>query len=227
MKIYEIARRNITRNKRRSFLSILATAIATMVIVLLFSFIGGMKNDLSKNISSYFVGHIRVRHKDFDKYETLNPLHLAVDNYAKITEELKKVPGVLNVSPRITFPQVFDKDGDKIRSIGIGVDFSTEKDFMYLQDVLKEGELPKPGENGAVIGYALAEKLGVSIGDKITSMTMTKSRGANGFTLKVSGIASFPVSSLNNTHFLLPIAKADRFLRMGGSSTKTRTSRPP
>ena len=86
MKLSIIALRNITRNKRRSLLSGIAIAISTLIIVFMFSLIEGMKADMSRNIFTYVSGHIRVRNAEYEQYETLNPLHLGIQEHTEVLE---------------------------------------------------------------------------------------------------------------------------------------------
>ncbi|MBA7549417.1 hypothetical protein ES705_41898 [subsurface metagenome] len=103
MKLSKIALRNIARNKRRSLLSIVAIAVAAMSIAFLFSFLEGYKNDLADNLHTYYSGEIRVRHKDYGKNEYLNPLHLRIESFNDVIEEIEKNDAVEAVSPRISF----------------------------------------------------------------------------------------------------------------------------
>ena len=66
-----IAVRNIRRNRRRSLLSMTAIAVAAMAITLMFSLLEGMKRDLAGNLHTYVSGEVRLRHRDYDRYEQL------------------------------------------------------------------------------------------------------------------------------------------------------------
>jgi putative ABC transport system permease protein len=218
MNMYQVAIRNVTRNKRRSILSGVAIMVASMSIVLLFGFIGGMKSDMRNNLTTYYTGDIRVRNVLVEKYERYNPIHLTVDELqvASVLSEFKEVQTYV---PRIRFPSSFYINGGMQPVVGIGADFVREADFQHLDLILKEGKLPTKGEKEMLIGAVLARDLGLSLGDSVTVMSTTSARGTNAITLKIVGLATFPVASLNTQFFWLDIDTARYFLRMGPHET--------
>ncbi len=220
MKLSKIALRNITRNKRRSLLSIVAIAVAAMSITFLFSFLEGYKNDLADNLHTYYSGEIRVRHKDYGKNEYLNPLHLRIESFRGVIEEIEKNESVEAVSPRISFPTGIYRKEDTYKAIGMGVDFQYEKVYQNLEDRIIEGVLPEMGKNQALIGVELARDIGVKTGDKITMISTTMRRGSNAITFRITGIVSFPVQAFNKSYLLVPLDRAQKLLRMNDSVTE-------
>jgi hypothetical protein len=94
MKLGRIAMRNISRNRRRSLLSGSATAIASMSIVLFFSLAAGMIGNLEDNMAAYVTGHLRILNREYQENELINPLHLNIEGYKAIAEELRAYPGI-------------------------------------------------------------------------------------------------------------------------------------
>ncbi len=220
MKLASIAARNIMRNKRRSILSITAIALAAMSIVFLFSFLEGMKNDLTGNLHTYYTGEIRVRHSDYGKYEYFNPLHLRIENYTEIIKEIERNDSIKTVSPRIHFPAGIYRNAEIYRAIGMGVDFQLEKTYQDIESHIIKGRLPEAGKKETILGVDLAREIGVTTGDKITILATTMRRGSNAVTLRITGIASFPVEAFNKKYLLVPLDRAQKLLRMGDSVTE-------
>jgi len=216
MKLGSIAFRNIFRNFRRSILSATAIGVASMSIVLLYSLLGGMTEDLIRNQQTYGTGAVRIRNEAFTKNERLNPLHLTIADPAEIIGRISQIPGVGLISPRISFPARIYREEENFNAMGVGLDFSREKDFQDLgPEIVKEGRLPESGKNEVLVGYKLAEKAGVGLGDKITVLSSTAVRGTNAITFTITGLAVFPLSSLNETTFYAPLDRIQYFLRMG------------
>ncbi len=215
MKLGSIAYRNIYRNKRRSLLSATAIMVASMSIVLLFSLLTGMQEDLSYNLQTYATGAVRIRNAEYSRNERLNPMHLTIGSVETLTEELLATPGVSVVSPRISFPARIYREDETYTSQGVGLDFDTETFYQDLgPDVIQKGRLPESGENEALLGYGLAEKVGVDIGDRITLMSTTASRGTNAITFEVVGLAVFPMAATSETTFYAPLDRVQYFLKM-------------
>ncbi len=210
-----IAARNVLRNGRRSILSILAVAVAALAITLVFSILEGMKEDMTRNEQNYYTGEVRIRHRDFDRYEHLQPVHYVVSDYSSLMEELRELPEFGTASPRITVPAVAFRGERRIVARGLGVDMALEREFMDLDAVVAAGRLPEPGTSEALVGVGLAERLGVDIGDTATFLTQTRRRASNAFTVDVVGIAGFAAGGLDRNTFLLPLEAAARYMRMG------------
>lgn len=214
-KIAKTALRNISRNKRRSLLSGIAIGVAAMSIVMLFSIIAGMKDDMAVNLKTFYTGEVRIRHGEYDKYERYNPLHLTVD-WDSAAEVLAANDAVAAYAPRIQFPANLYIEGANYGALGVGADFQREADFQGVSDVVRAGRLPRSGENEMLMGGLLARDLGLALGDKVTVMSTTAARGSNAITLEIVGLAAFPVGELNSQSFWVPLDRTQYFLRMNG-----------
>lgn len=220
MKLSHIALRNIFRNGRRSLLSILAVALAAFAITFLFALFEGIKDDIMINAFRYESGEVRIRHSEFEKYEYLNPIQYTVEDYAALLPGLEALPGVSYVSPRINVNSAAFIDDRQIPAVGLGLDIEREIRNMNIDELVVQGRLPRPGTTEAVLAGRLARDLGVEIGDRVTFLTQTRTRGSNAFTVDVVGIVSFSVGALNMRTYILPIESADRYLRMDGGASE-------
>ncbi len=220
MKLSKLAFRNIKRNKRRSILSGSAIAVATMMIVLMFSMISGMLTDIEWNVTSYVTGHVRIRNIEYDKNEMFNPLHLNIPGAEKLTREIDAIPETAIVAPRISFPGLVYKGEDSYKMQGVGVDFTKELEFQDLAEHVVKGRIPEAGKNEVLMGYGLAESMGLSVGDKFTVLTNTVYRGSNGMTFTVTGLVNFVISGMNTTTFLAPIDRVQRLVKANDAVTE-------
>ncbi len=200
---------------RRSILSASAIAVAAMSIVILFAFIDGMAEDMAYNLKTFYTGAVRVQNADYEKFERYNPIHLMVD-WESADPVIAEIDGITAYTPRTTFPANLYVDGTNFGAVGVGVDFAREAEYLDLDSILKEGRIPEQGKNEMLIGSVLARDLKLTIGDKITVLSTTAARGTNAITLKIVGLASFSVGSLNASYFWVPIDRVQYFLRMDG-----------
>ncbi|MFW5717405.1 MAG: ABC transporter permease [Spirochaetota bacterium] len=220
MKLSTIALRNVGRNKRRSVLSGIAIGVAAMAIVILFSLINGMQADLANNLQDFYSGMIRVRHAEYDQNEILSPLHLRVQDAGERAAELESMDGVTAISPRINFPASIYQDGETSNAQGIGVDMSREVQYSRLNDYLVEGAMPGDNTRGMLLGTTLADRLGVSVGDTLTILTTTMTRGSNAITFTVAGTLQFPVQGLNAQALMIPLPAARDLVKMDDAVTE-------
>jgi putative ABC transport system permease protein len=235
MKLWRIALRNVARNKRRSLLSGSAIAVATLTVVLLFSVLGGMLGDVVATALTYDSGHVRVRHAEYGRYETLNPVHLAVTDARAVVERLQALPEVTGVLPRVRFAGAIYREQRNHGAFGLGLDFAREiavararlpqmsgtaagaatlEEFARAwQLAVHGGSLPRAGERELLISAALAEELGLAAGDKLTILTRTALLSTQAWTFTVSGVIGFPIGGMRGL-LLAPLDVVQRFLKL-------------
>jgi putative ABC transport system permease protein len=235
MKLWRIALRNVARNKRRSLLSGSAITVATLSVVLLFSVLGGMLGDVVATALTYDSGHVRVRHAEYGRYETLNPVHLAVTDAGAVVERLQALPEVTGVLPRVRFAGAIYREQRNHGAFGLGLDFAREiavararlpqmsgtaagaatlEEFARAwQLAVHGGSLPRAGERELLISAALAEELGLAAGDKLTILTRTALLSTQAWTFTVSGVIGFPIGGMRGL-LLAPLDVVQRFLKL-------------
>ena len=242
MKLWRIALRNVARNKRRSLLSGSAIAVATLSVVLMFSVLGGMLGDLVATTLTYDSGHARVRHAEYGRYETLSPVHLAVTGAGALAERLQELPQVTGVLPRVRFAGAIYREERNHGAFGLGLDFAREievararlpqmsgsgagaaslEEFARAwQLAVHGGSLPRAGERELLISAALAEELGLAVGDKLTILTRTALLSTQAWTFTVSGVIGFPIGGMRRL-LLAPLDVVQRFLKLSAGDGVT------
>ncbi len=197
-----------------------AIAIAALSMLVMFSFITGMKNNLADNLQTYSTGEIRIRHKEFDKYEHLHPLHLRIQDYPSVVRQIYGIEGLQVAVPRVTSPGQVYVDDERYFVSGLAVDIPAERRYQDIDSTIIQGRLPEMGENEAAVGMALAEQTGLAPGDPFTVLTQTMHRGTNAVTLKITGIVNFPIDALNTSTFYVPLDTMQHILQMNDSVTE-------
>ena len=242
MKLWRIALRNVARNKRRSLLSGSAIAVATLSVVLMFSVLGGMLGDLVATTLTYDSGHARVRHAEYGRYETLSPVHLAVTGAGALAARLQELPQVTGVLPRVRFAGAIYREDRNHGAFGLGLDFAREIEVARArlpqmsgsgpgdasleqfarawQLAVHGGALPRAGERELLISAALAEELGLAVGDKLTILTRTALLSTQAWTFTVSGVIGFPIGGMRRL-LLAPLDVVQRFLKLSAGDGVT------
>lgn len=214
MRLGKIAFRNIKRNKKRSILSIVATAIATFSISFMFAYMEGLIVDMEDMAFNYDTGQVLIRNKTFD--DKIFSLDRAVDDYKDVVALLKRELPELYVAPRLSFPStVLDVDRDHV-CYGIAVDFDIEDEYLGISDMLVSGRFPESPRE-VVIGIGLANELELNIGDKFTPITMTRKGASSGITFTVSGMGKFTSAAYTNKSFIAPLTEIPEILKMKGA----------
>jgi ABC-type lipoprotein release transport system permease subunit len=169
--LFKLALKNILRSKIRTVLTFLILSFGVGVYILFACLMAGFDEDSIKNVIDFETGHYKIRSVDFDEDRPYDK-----DNYLKnapaIIEKLRTLDFVTGITERLMFLAEVDNSMDSlpIVVVGIGPD---DKTVFNLKKYLKTGDL-EPG--GALIGQALADDLGLQLGD-VTYLTFRNQQG--------------------------------------------------
>ena len=86
--ILKMSWRNIWRNKRRTFLTVLAVAVGVMVIIFGKSYITGIINSTSETMIKTQSGHIRIAHSEYLRLERIMPKEFFIESLSDIKEKI-------------------------------------------------------------------------------------------------------------------------------------------
>jgi len=199
MNYFEIAWRNIWRNKRRTLITVTAVFIAVFLSTLISSMQEGTYSKMIDNIVKFYSGYLQIQHPEFKTTKSINEV-IELDSLN--IEELKKTENVLAVAPRIEYYTLFSTGNNTKGGLIIGIDPEMENNFSNFSRWLKEGEYLSKGDSGILIAENLAKLLSVKIGDTIILL----SQGYHGATAAglfvLKGILKFPSPQLNNFAYI-------------------------
>ena len=117
--------RNIIKNIRKTAIT-MATIVTGMAALLIFS---GNNTYLFKTMRENFVitqyGHFQIYAKGYIENGRDYPFDYLIKDYSDVSEELKKIPHVKFVAPRLSFTGLIS--GDKMSTAVMGIAGSPER----------------------------------------------------------------------------------------------------
>jgi putative ABC transport system permease protein len=208
IQIFRMAWRDLGRNRRRSFLSALAVGLALMLLLFLAAFIQGeMKTSIDTSIR-LISGHLQVRANTYDEVKTSLKWADLIENPQQVADQIAALEPVQVASPRL-YASGIVAVGDETNGVRvIGIDPTSAASQPYKNGILEGSFLAPDDRGGVLLGKALADKLGLKVGDQLNLSVNT----ANGdvaqqnFTLR--GIFSTKTYAFDSANVLLPLAKA-------------------
>ena len=223
--LWNLAKKNLSRSKLRTSVSIIAIAIALIAVVFARGLISGMIESTFENHINYKAGHIRVINKEYKLKERLMSLNYSLDGfngkgYSEMIEKLKLVEGIEQVVPRLKFGAVVSMDDELVGMMGWGVDPAEEIAFTKIDEKIIEGRMLELGSREIVMGAGLLEKINREVGDKVTMLYTTPFGSFKGSTFQIVGKLQSTIQMLNDTVFYLPLDQAQRILEMPGEVTE-------
>lgn len=222
--LFKIAFRNLSRNKVRSFISILAIAIVVMIVVFARGLIlGTMQSTLQLQFDNQ-LGHVRILTEEYDTREALLSLEYTVDGIEgqglePMLTELADIDGVEHLLPRLKFGAMASPGDDIIQMAGIGVDPESELRYGGLTEDIVEGRMIESG-NEIVVGKGLLNKFDAEIGGRVTILFSDAYQSFQGRTFTIVGVRDTGLSMLDDSMFFLPLTTAQDILYLEDEATE-------
>ncbi|UCE27666.1 MAG: ABC transporter permease [Candidatus Coatesbacteria bacterium] len=210
---FKIAWRNLWRNKRRSVLTIAAVALCSWLLLWMMYFAYGGHDNWLENYVRILTGHVQVHALGFaDDMSVMKRIRDPEPVYSVI----ESARYVRAYSPRIKTYALAAAHGNSAGAFILAFDPARERTVSNMHKSLKEGNYLTPGrDDEVVLAFALAENLGVGIGDEVAIMVQAAdgSMGADKYT--VVGLCDPGISTMNNTLMMMNLAAAQELLAYG------------
>ena len=181
-----LAWRNLFRNTRRSLASIVTVAFGACGLLIFQGFNEGLMNQYRENTIRVRFGHGQVFPKGYFDKVFEEPWKVWIEDRETVETELRKIPQVKNIFPRIGFFSFVIKSGVNLAARGEGVLPDRENEFFSRMNFEAGRDLQEVGE--IVLGKGLAQSLDAKVGDRVTLLGQTVKGQINGADLAVAGI---------------------------------------
>ncbi len=138
-----------------TFISIAGVSVGVMALIVVTGIMTGFGNNLRDKIIGT-TAHLTV------EKET------GVRDYAAIADQLKKIEGVVGVSPYVQGNIFLESGGRALGEMIRGIDPEQEKNVTKIKEYLRQGDIADLKQDGIIIGSELARYFGYTLGDKVT-----------------------------------------------------------
>jgi len=222
MNSLRIAFRNLSRQKKRSFLLGGAIAFGILIITLVNSFTAGFVENVQENFSHFFAGHVFFY--GYEKSPSGRLITVIRDDRVLIEtiESLKNLP-IQYLSRRSSLDGTLIFEGESISQEVVGVNWQEER---YLSDrlILREGSMERvlADPRALILNEKMAERLNVQVGDTllVQLQTVTGQQNVGEFILAATSIDTGFFSAVSayahrsHVNRLLNIAE-DEYISLG------------
>ncbi len=223
--LIRIAFRNVTRNTKRSLITMAAIIIGCACIVFARGFMNGLHKGMIDGITQTITGDVQIHHKDYLKATDALPLNLSVRMDDALLDVLKAEPRIDAWSGRLRFTGMLSNGLSTTLFIGNAID--PEHEYKVTPDL--EADVIAPGRSisndeaeGVVIADRLAKAMKLSVGDSLTLTASTKDGALNTLDVTVLGIrkATGAFSGTEGKMVDMPLKTAQQLLYMEGEVTE-------
>jgi ABC-type lipoprotein release transport system permease subunit len=200
-----LAWRNLWRQRRRTLLTMLAIAVACVVMIFMLALQLGTYATMKDNTLRVFDGYAQVQAPGYlddpgIRKSIAHPLELA--------RELRALPGINATSVRTQTYALLSHDRRSVGVFLVGVQPGAEAKVSKIAGMLKHGRfLDSDHQAAVVVGVALARNLHVKVGDMVTLLGSSRDGSVAADRLRIAGIVDSGIGQLDRQLAEMPLAR--------------------
>jgi ABC-type lipoprotein release transport system permease subunit len=217
--LWKIAYRDLTRNRRRSALTLVAVALGLALLVMLTGLYAGAIGDSIENNIRLQTGHLQVRDDSYDEDKGSLAWEDLLENSEELAAQVRALDGVDAASPVLWASGIVSTREESVGVRVFGIDPLSDV-HQTVRDGLVAGQfIQSDDRSGVVLGRRLAESMGLTVGDQVSLLVNTSNQQADEATFTIRGLYHTGVLNYDATTVFLPLSKAQAFTRTEGRAS--------
>lgn len=208
---FKMAYRNLGRHRRRSFLSALALAIGTALLMFIVAFFEGEMRSSMETTLRLDSGHIQIRDADYDPDKLSVAWEYLIENPDQAAAQIEALDQVQTATPRLIASGIVSIRDESAGVQIMGIVPESEANDPYRNGLVAGSFLAADDREGILIGYPLAESLALNVGDQLTLLVNTSDGDVDEQQFTVRGIFTTGTTAYDKGIVFLPLAKAQSF----------------
>ena len=204
--IFQIAWKNLFRNKKRTLASLLTVALGSAGLTVFQGFNTGMLHQYREHNIRSIYGHGQVFLKGYYDKVIEKPWELWMKDSVQIESSLKQIEGVVNVYPRLSFFSLLTGEGISLSAKGEGVRSQTESQFFSSLNFTSGQDIQN--ENEIILGQGLANGLDIKVGQTVTAQVQTIHGQMNAMPFRVAGIFHTGIKAFDDIYYRIDLKRA-------------------
>jgi ABC-type lipoprotein release transport system permease subunit len=212
--------RNVWRNQRRTIIAVIAIALGLALMLFFDGLMGGAKEAIYGNTVKLQGGNVQVHAPGYGEKAKQNPL-LPLAAPDAVLQACLAQPHVVAASQRIkTGGMVSSREGTFPVAI-VGIQPQREAPVSLIAEKTRQGRYLQPGDQDVIlIGQALAKKLEVQVGDRVTLVGRATHEQMRRRTMAVVGIYSLGIKDVEEGMVYVSLSEAQVLFGLNDSATE-------
>lgn len=214
-KLWTIAYRDLGRNRRRSFFTLLAVALGLALLIFVNGLIAGVMGDAVENNIRLRTGHVQLRAPSYEEQKLSLQWQDLIENGQELAAQAQALPQVAGAAPVLWAAGIINTADDTANLQVYGIDVNSEF-YAPVRNGLVAGEfLAADDRSGILLGKRLAESLGLQVGSNAGLIVIDSDGQPQEQIYTVRGLFSSGAVSYDESAVFLPLAKAQAVTNTG------------
>jgi ABC-type lipoprotein release transport system permease subunit len=214
-KLWQIAWRDLGRNRRRSFFTLLAVAVGLALLIFINGLIAGVMYDAVENNIRLRTGHVQLRAPSYEEQKVSLAWSDLLDNGEELAAQARALPQVASAAPVLWAAGILNTPDDTTNLQVYGIDVTSDF-YAPVRDGLVAGEFLAPDDRGGILlGQRLADSMGLAPGSKASLAVIDADGQPQEQVYTVRGLFRSGAVSYDENSVFLPLAKAQAVTNTG------------
>jgi ABC-type lipoprotein release transport system permease subunit len=217
---FKLAWRNMWRNWRRTLIAVVAIVLGLILLLLFDGIIKGSDQAIFGNAVRFYGGNLQVHAPGYRDKAARLPM-LPLDDPAAVVKAAQALPDVQAVSQRINTAGIIINRGNSVPVAITAIQPDVEASISLQAENVSQGRFLKSDDGDAIfIGKALADRLGVTVGDNVTLLGRSKNETMRQHNFTVVGIFDLGVPDAEKGTVFIPLADAQTLYNLRDQVTE-------
>lgn len=218
--LLSLAWRNMWRNWRRTAIALAAIVLGVILLLFFDGLIKGSDQAIFGNAVRLYGGNLQVHAAGFRAKANRMPL-LPLDNPEAVLQAVRAQPQVQSAALRINTAGVVSSRGNSLPVLITALDPAAEAPISMQAANIAQGRFLLPADGDAIlIGEALAERLEVGVGDKLSLVGRSKSELMRQHTMTIVGIYDLGMPDAEKSAVFIPLIDGQQLYNLRGQATE-------
>jgi ABC-type lipoprotein release transport system permease subunit len=208
------------RNWRRTLIAVVAIVLGLILLLLFDGIIRGSDQAIFGNAVRVYGGNLQVHAPGYRDKAARLPM-LPLDDPEAVVKVAQALPDVQAVSQRINTAGIIINRGTSVPVMITALQPDVEAPISLQAENVSQGRFLLPDDGDAIyIGKALADRLGVTVGDNVTLLGRSKNESMRQHNFIVVGIYDLGTPDAEKGTVFIPLIDAQTLYNLRGQVTE-------
>ena len=219
-KLLRMSWRNVWRNWRRTTIAVIAITLGLVLLLVFDGMMGGAEQAMYSNMVKLLGGNVQIHAPGYREKANRMPLLTLADTEAVMQAALAQ-PQVVGASRRINTGGMVSSHEGTFPAAIIGIEPELEAPVGLLAENIAGGRyLTAQDEDQLLIGQALADRLEVGVGDRVTLVGRATHEQMRRRTMTVVGIYDLGIPEVEKGLVYVSLAEAQALFDLRDQATE-------